>query len=64
MARGPARRVWLDVETIATNLLDAPEVEGIVLNTRDVTERKALEEQLRHQAFHDPLTDLANRSTC
>ena len=29
---------------------------GIVLNTRDVTERKRLEEQLAHQAFHDTLT--------
>ena len=27
----------------------------------DVTERKALEEQLEHQALHDPLTDLPNR---
>jgi len=31
---------------------------GIV---RDVTERKSLEEQLTHQALHDPLTKLANR---
>jgi diguanylate cyclase (GGDEF)-like protein/PAS domain S-box-containing protein len=53
---------WLHVETTATNLLTDPDVEGIVLNTRDVTERKALEGQLRHQAFHDPLTDLANRA--
>jgi len=29
---------------------------------RDVTEQKALEEQLKHQAFHDPLTDLPNRA--
>lgn len=28
---------------------------------RDVTERKSLEEQLTHQALHDPLTKLANR---
>lgn len=28
---------------------------------RDVTERKRLVEQLRHQAFHDALTGLANR---
>jgi diguanylate cyclase (GGDEF)-like protein/PAS domain S-box-containing protein len=29
---------------------------------QDVTERKALEERLEYQAFHDPLTDLANRT--
>jgi diguanylate cyclase (GGDEF)-like protein/PAS domain S-box-containing protein len=28
---------------------------------RDITKRKALEEQLEHQAFHDILTDLPNR---
>ena len=28
----------------------------------DVTQRKGLEEQLKHQAFHDPLTGLANRA--
>jgi diguanylate cyclase (GGDEF)-like protein/PAS domain S-box-containing protein len=28
----------------------------------DITERKALEEQLQHQAFHDTLTGLANRA--
>ncbi|HEX3100535.1 MAG TPA: EAL domain-containing protein, partial [Pyrinomonadaceae bacterium] len=28
---------------------------------RDVTERKSLEDQLTHQALHDPLTKLANR---
>ncbi|MGI9602969.1 MAG: putative bifunctional diguanylate cyclase/phosphodiesterase [Acidimicrobiales bacterium] len=29
---------------------------------RDVTDRKALADQLVHQAFHDPLTGLANRA--
>jgi diguanylate cyclase (GGDEF)-like protein/PAS domain S-box-containing protein len=52
---------WLHVETAGTNLLDEPAVRGIVLNTRDISERKALEAQLTHQAFHDPLTGLANR---
>jgi diguanylate cyclase (GGDEF)-like protein/PAS domain S-box-containing protein len=28
----------------------------------DISDRKKVEEQLTHQAFHDPLTDLANRS--
>ncbi len=28
----------------------------------DITKSKALEEQLEHQAFHDPLTGLANRA--
>jgi diguanylate cyclase (GGDEF)-like protein/PAS domain S-box-containing protein len=52
----------LHAEIIATNLLDEPTVRGIVLNTRDVSERKRLEQQLLHQAFHDPLTGLANRA--
>ena len=34
-------------------------VEGIV---RDVTDRKRMEEHLEYQAYHDPLTDLPNRS--
>jgi diguanylate cyclase (GGDEF)-like protein/PAS domain S-box-containing protein len=29
---------------------------------RDISQRKELEDQLRHQAFHDSLTGLANRS--
>ena len=53
---------WRQVETIATNLLDDPTVGGLVLTSRDISERKALEEQLTHQAFHDPLTGLANRA--
>jgi diguanylate cyclase (GGDEF)-like protein/PAS domain S-box-containing protein len=52
---------WRWVELVGTSLLHDPDVRGIVLNCRDVTERRALEEQLRHQAFHDPLTNLANR---
>ena len=45
-----------------TNLLDDEHVRGIVLNSRDVSERKAFEQQLQHQAFHDPVTGLANRA--
>jgi diguanylate cyclase (GGDEF)-like protein/PAS domain S-box-containing protein len=53
---------WRTVETIVEDRLQDPSVGGLVLNMRDVTERKKLEDDLRHQAFHDPLTGLANRS--
>lgn len=45
-----------------TNLMEDPGVQGIFINYRDISERKSLEEQLRHSALHDPLTGLANRS--
>jgi diguanylate cyclase (GGDEF)-like protein/PAS domain S-box-containing protein len=51
---------WRDVETVGVNLLDDPSVQAIVLNSRDITERKQLEERLVHQALHDSLTDLPN----
>jgi diguanylate cyclase (GGDEF)-like protein/PAS domain S-box-containing protein len=53
---------WRYVETIAENRLADPAVEGLVLSLRDVSERKEFEDQLRHQAFHDSLTGLANRA--
>jgi diguanylate cyclase (GGDEF)-like protein/PAS domain S-box-containing protein len=53
---------WRYLETTSTNLLADPNVQGIVLNSRDITERKELEAQLKHQAFHDPLTGLVNRA--
>jgi len=49
-------------ETTINNLLTDENVRGLVLNTRDITERKRLEAQIRHQAFHDALTTLANRA--
>ncbi len=53
---------WRDIEVVADNRLSDPAVNGIVLSMRDVTHRKALEDELRHQAFHDALTGLANRA--
>jgi diguanylate cyclase (GGDEF)-like protein len=37
-------------------------VDGVVLNIRDISERKAFEDELEHQAFHDTLTGLPNRA--
>ncbi len=50
------------LEVTITNLLDNASVAGLVLNSRDVTDRTILEEQLVHQAFHDSLTSLSNRA--
>jgi diguanylate cyclase (GGDEF)-like protein len=52
----------MTIEVIGQNMLDNPAVGGIVVNSRDISERKRLEEQLTHQAYHDPLTGLANRA--
>ncbi len=41
---------WHTVEMIANNLLDDPVVNGLVLNTRDVTEEKMAEAIIRQQS--------------
>ncbi|MDQ3710594.1 MAG: diguanylate cyclase, partial [Actinomycetota bacterium] len=53
---------WRNFEAVAANLLEDPNVAGVVVTTRDVTSRRELERQLTHQAFHDSLTGLANRA--
>jgi diguanylate cyclase (GGDEF)-like protein/PAS domain S-box-containing protein len=53
---------WRSFEAITTNLLSDPSVGGVVLTCRDTTDRVRLEQQLTYQAFHDPLTGLANRA--
>ncbi len=57
--RGSKRYV---IESVGSNLTQDPAVQGFALNLRDISERKALEEQLRQLAFHDSLTLLANRN--
>jgi diguanylate cyclase (GGDEF)-like protein/PAS domain S-box-containing protein len=52
---------WIDAEVVCSNLLDDPDVQGLVLTIRDVTDRRKMERELQHRAFHDSLTSLANR---
>jgi diguanylate cyclase (GGDEF)-like protein/PAS domain S-box-containing protein len=51
----------LDVECTVADLRGDSDVNGYVITVRDVSERRAYEGRLRHQAFHDGLTELANR---
>jgi diguanylate cyclase (GGDEF)-like protein/PAS domain S-box-containing protein len=50
------------IELLAENLLGVPEIDGVLLSLRDISDRRDLEERLRHQAFHDDLTGLPNRA--
>ena len=50
---------WIPIETVATNMLADPAVAGIVLNSRDVSERVALEAQLLHAQKMDAVGRLA-----
>ena len=50
------------VEIHGTNMEAEPAIGGRLLNLRDMTDRKGVEEQLKRMALHDPLTLLANRS--
>ncbi|MFN0091793.1 MAG: putative bifunctional diguanylate cyclase/phosphodiesterase [Acidimicrobiales bacterium] len=52
---------WRHLDGTTVDLRDDPSVQGFVWNLRDLTEQRALEGQLAHQALHDPLTGLANR---
>ncbi len=43
---------WRTIEIAAINLLHDPSVEGIVVNVRDITERKKAEEEIQRQQKH------------
>jgi len=52
---------WLYFECLVRNLLSQRNINGLVFNAREITERKTAEEQLLHNASHDQLTGLPNR---
>ncbi|MEB3336809.1 MAG: ATP-binding protein [Leptolyngbyaceae bacterium] len=44
-------RSWIYLESVANNLLEDPSIRGVIVNSRNITERKKLEE-----ALHEDLT--------
>jgi diguanylate cyclase (GGDEF)-like protein/PAS domain S-box-containing protein len=54
---------WFCFECIVRNLLEQENVNGLVFNLREITERKKAEAQLLFNASHDLLTGLPNRVT-
>lgn len=60
MAGAHDRPMWLAGRVV--NLLDDPDVRGVVVNLHDISGRKRAEAELSHQALHDQLTGLANRA--
>jgi diguanylate cyclase (GGDEF)-like protein/PAS domain S-box-containing protein len=57
-----ANGTWVTMEIEGVNRLADPAVQGVIVNSRDITERKRMEEALTHQALHDGLTGLPNRA--
>jgi diguanylate cyclase (GGDEF)-like protein len=53
------RATWF--EFTASNQMHNPALTGIVINARDVSENRAFQERLAHEAQHDALTGLPNR---
>lgn len=52
---------WTHCEVTITNMLHQASPQAMVLNIRDVTDRKEMEERMAHLAAHDPVTSLPNR---
>jgi diguanylate cyclase (GGDEF)-like protein/PAS domain S-box-containing protein len=53
---------WRIMEVTLVDMSDVADVAGVLWSSRDVTERRELEQQLERSAFSDPLTGLSNRA--
>jgi len=53
---------WRWIEGTIGDLRHEPSIDGFVVNGQDIEARVAAEQRLEHQARHDPLTGLPNRT--
>ena len=60
--RANSTQGWRVFESIADNLLVAPEIGGILVSSRDITQQLQREHDLAVAAYTDPLTGLPNRA--
>lgn len=52
---------WRTLESVGRSLLAAPQVRGVVVNSRDVSVRRKTEDEVRRLSLTDELTGLYNR---
>ena len=57
----PASGDYRWFEFTASNQMHNPALTGVVINARDISQTRAFQEQLAHEAAHDALTGLPNR---
>jgi len=54
--------LWRYLESVGNVLFNDPDIRGIVLNLRDITDRKKLQENVDYHRNYDALTGLPNRA--
>ncbi|MFC4321377.1 sensor domain-containing protein [Litchfieldia salsa] len=52
---------WRILHVLSNNLMDDPDIRGIVINFHDVTEMRQAQQEIQYMAYHDHLTGLPNR---
>jgi len=56
-----AKGRWIYLEALGNNLIDHPGIRGVVITSRDVSERKKAEKRAQYLSQHDALTGLPTR---